>query len=88
MTKNAPTPNATLDVGDTNCGQLVLLVFDRMKQMQTGEILEVVGYDPSAAADIAAWCRQTNNPLVFHRPAEPPQMPARFYIQKQAVTRS
>jgi TusA-related sulfurtransferase len=88
MSENAPTPQAVLDVGDTNCGQLVLLIFDKMKQMQPGDILEVVGYDPSAAADIGAWCRQTNNPLVFHRHAQSPHTPARFYIQKQAASNS
>lgn len=65
MLESPPRPNYVLDAGEANCTRLILLIFDQIKQMQPQEVLEVIGYDPSAAVDIAAWCRQTKNPLVY-----------------------
>ena len=35
-----------------------------MRHMAPGQTLLVTAYDPAAAADIAAWCRMTDNTLV------------------------
>lgn len=67
-----------LDVGEKGCGELLILVFKAMKRLQPGQILEVVGYNTGALADIPAWCRMTRNPLLaIHR-----TKPAHFLIQK------
>lgn len=68
-----------LDAGETGCGELTMLIFQTMKPMATGEILEVLAYDPAASIDILAWCRMTGNVLVAQHREEHPQ---RFFIQK------
>ena len=53
-----------LNAGETGCGELIQLIFTRMKSFQPGRVLEVVTYDPGAAEDIPAWCRMTANTLL------------------------
>jgi peroxiredoxin family protein/TusA-related sulfurtransferase len=39
-------------------------VFEEMKGLKPGELLEVTASDPGFTKDIAAWCRQTGNTLL------------------------
>ena len=62
---DAPTSaDVTLDLGEAGCGQLVMEIMFAMRDMTTGQTLLVTAYDPTAPADIAAWCRMTDNILV------------------------
>ena len=38
-----------------------------MDKMARGQALEINATDPSAAADLAAWCRMTGNTLAEHQ---------------------
>ena len=53
-----------LNAGEMSCGELIMLVFQRMKTLTAGKVLEVVTYDPGASEDIPAWCRMTANTLL------------------------
>jgi TusA-related sulfurtransferase len=75
-------PDATLDASESGCGELVMLVFQTMKTLTPGQILEVHAYDPAAYVDLAAWCRMTGNPLVEHDLSNNPQ---RLFIQKKPL---
>lgn len=56
--------DATLDLGEKGCGQLVMEIMFAMREMTPGQTLLVTAYDPAAAGDIAAWCRMTGNTLM------------------------
>ncbi|GAC1353604.1 MAG: hypothetical protein NVS4B8_16330 [Herpetosiphon sp.] len=74
-------PDRQLDAGQTGCGDLILLIFQTMKQLAPGQTLEVLAYDLAAAVDIPAWCRQTNNTLLA---TELNTRPQRFIIQRRS----
>jgi TusA-related sulfurtransferase len=71
--------NVQLDAGEAGCSELIMLIFQTMKPMAPGEILEVSAYDQIADIDIMAWCRMTGNVLVAQNRENRPQ---RFYIRK------
>ena len=57
-------PDHILDAGETGCGELTMLIFQTIKQIDLGQTLEVHAYDLAAGMDIPAWCRSTGNVLV------------------------
>ena len=61
--------DAEWDAGDLACGELVLHLFQRMKEMRPGEVLRLVALDAGAPADLPAWCRLTGHVLLA---ADPP----------------
>jgi tRNA 2-thiouridine synthesizing protein A len=69
-----------LDAGESGCGELVMLIFERMKTLAPGQTLEVVAYDLAAQTDISSWCRVTGNVLVM---CETDAQPRRFIIRKK-----
>jgi peroxiredoxin family protein/TusA-related sulfurtransferase len=46
------------------CPGPIMNVFEGMKSLKDGEVLEVSASDPGFAKDIVAWCRRTGNTLV------------------------
>jgi tRNA 2-thiouridine synthesizing protein A len=74
-----PESNVILDAGETACGELILLIFQKMKTLRPGQILEVIGFDPGAQVDVPAWCRQTGNALLSFTAGSP----AHFIIRKK-----
>ena len=71
-----------LDTGESGCGELLILLFQRMKKLQPGQVLQVAGYDPGAHEDIPAWCRLTGNPLLGVEVSSDASKPSYFLIQK------
>ncbi len=47
----------TLNARRLLCPMPVIRTQDKIKTMQAGDILEVVGTDPGMLQDIPAWCR-------------------------------
>ena len=47
----------TLDARRTLCPLPVIKTQDKIKELQSGDILEVTSTDPGALNDIPAWCR-------------------------------
>ena len=72
-----------LDVGQSGCGTLILLIFEEMKTLTPGQILKVMGYDPGAREDIPAWCRMTGNPLLHVEMPTDLTAPTSYLIQKR-----
>jgi tRNA 2-thiouridine synthesizing protein A len=56
--------DASLDAGKSGCGELVMLVFQKMRPLAPGQTLLVIAYDEAAEVDLAAWCRSTGNLLL------------------------
>lgn len=55
----------TIDALGLKCPQPILKIAIKAKQMQQGEMLEVLANCPSFPADIKAWCDRTGKTLLF-----------------------
>ncbi|MBL8842868.1 MAG: sulfurtransferase TusA family protein [Planctomycetes bacterium] len=64
------TPRAAhcYDAGDLGCGDLVLELRLRLRELAPGSLLEVIARDPGAPADLPAWCGLTGHTLLEAAP--------------------
>ncbi|HYM95761.1 MAG TPA: sulfurtransferase TusA family protein [Candidatus Sulfotelmatobacter sp.] len=53
-----------LDLKGFNCPIPIVKTAKEMKQMASGELLEVLATDPGSVPDFAAWSKTTGNPIV------------------------
>jgi len=62
----AEIPNACMriDCSGLQCPGPIMKVFETMKDMGEGDIMEVSASDPGFSRDIGAWCRRTGNTLL------------------------
>ena len=63
-TNNVPTLAMRLDCSGMQCPGPIMKVFETMKEMPHGSIMEVSASDPGFSRDIGAWCRRTGNELM------------------------
>jgi NADPH-dependent 2,4-dienoyl-CoA reductase/sulfur reductase-like enzyme/peroxiredoxin family protein/TusA-related sulfurtransferase/rhodanese-related sulfurtransferase len=63
-TTNIPIAAIRIDCSGLQCPGPIMKVFETMKSMKDGEVLEVSASDPGFARDIGAWCRRTGNSLI------------------------
>ncbi len=54
----------SLDCSGLQCPGPIMKVFETIKTMAPGQMLEVTASDPGFSRDISAWCRRTGNTLV------------------------
>lgn len=54
----------TLDAKGLNCPLPILKAKKALKEVNVGEILEILATDPGSVADFQAFCRQTGNELI------------------------
>jgi len=59
-----PRSSMRLDCSGMQCPGPIMKVFETMKDMKDGDVMEVSASDPGFARDIVAWCRRTGNQLV------------------------
>lgn len=55
----------TLDALGLKCPQPILKIAVKAKELQEGDMLEVMADCPSFPDDIRAWCERTGNTLLF-----------------------
>jgi tRNA 2-thiouridine synthesizing protein A len=60
----APAADAAYDAGDLGCGDLVLELRFRLKELPPGAVLAVTARDPAAPVDLPAWCGLCGHTLV------------------------
>ncbi|CEG26525.1 sulfurtransferase TusA family protein [Bacillus sp. B-jedd] len=60
-------PDLSYDAGPTGCGELIMNLFLTMRKMKSGQIIEVISYDPGAREDLPAWCRLQKHRLLGRR---------------------
>ena len=53
-----------LDCSGMQCPGPIMKVFDTMKELQDGDVVEVSASDPGFSRDIEAWARRTGNTLI------------------------
>jgi tRNA 2-thiouridine synthesizing protein A len=46
------------------CGELLMYLSLKMKQLQPGQFFKLTAADPGAREDMPSWCRLTGHPLV------------------------
>lgn len=61
---NIPTAAMRIDCSGMQCPGPIMKVFEVMKGMKNGDVMEVSASDPGFTRDIGAWCRRTGNTLV------------------------
>ena len=57
-------PSAVWDAGEMACGELIVLLRDRMHSLGPGQVLRVIARDPGAPEDLPAWSRLTGHRLL------------------------
>jgi len=62
--QETPAAAVRLDCSGLQCPGPIMKVFETMKEMPDGAVLEVSASDPGFVRDIGAWCRRTGNPLL------------------------
>ena len=75
---SAPNYQAHWDAGNLGCGELVMDLMLRLRDLKPGEVLKLTASDPGAPADIPAWCRMTGHTLCHCDPANHD-----FFIQRK-----
>jgi tRNA 2-thiouridine synthesizing protein A len=61
---STPAPDVRMDLVGQSCATLTPIIAAQVRQMQTGQVVEVISDDPSARSGLASWARLTGNPLV------------------------
>jgi tRNA 2-thiouridine synthesizing protein A len=61
---SVPAPDVRMDLVGQACATLTPIIAARMREMSTGEVLEVISDDPTARGGLAAWSRLTGNPII------------------------
>jgi len=61
---SAPAADVRMNVVGQACATLTPIIASRMRQLEPGQVLEVVSDDPTARSGLASWSRLTGNPLV------------------------
>ena len=56
--------DATVDFGQAGCGDLTPLIRGRLRELESGQVLEVISEEPAAHEGIPAWSRLTGNELI------------------------
>lgn len=63
-TQTRAVRRVSLDCCGMQCPGPIMEVFNSMKELEDGDVLEVTASDPGFTKDIAAWCRKTGNTLI------------------------
>jgi TusA-related sulfurtransferase len=53
-----------MDLIGQACATLTPMIAAQMRQLQTGQVLEVISDDPTARSGLASWSRLTGNPIL------------------------
>ncbi|OCL25547.1 pyridine nucleotide-disulfide oxidoreductase [Orenia metallireducens] len=64
LANNQAGKRVQLDTCGLQCPGPIMQVANKMKELDEGDILEVVATDPGFIADIGAWCKSTGNKLI------------------------
>ena len=76
-----PAADVRMDLVGQACATLTPMIAARMRELESGQIMEVVSDDPTARSGLAAWSRLTGNPIVAIVEDGPVQ--ARYYLRRK-----
>jgi len=72
----------TLDARGLMCPMPVMKTNLAIKEIQIGQILEVLATDPASKFDIPAWCKSTGNELLATEEEKGETTIYKFYIRR------
>jgi tRNA 2-thiouridine synthesizing protein A len=52
----APAPALTIDALGKKCPIPIIMLAERIREVQVGQLVEVLADDPAAKTDLPAWC--------------------------------
>ena len=78
---NVPAADAVLDAPGSSCATLTPLIRARIRELASGQVLEVRSDDPAAREGVPAWSRLTGNPL--EAVVEDDADRTRFYLRRK-----
>ena len=81
MESSAPTADVQLDLVGQDCSTLTPLIAARIRQLESGQVLEVVSDDPTARSGLASWSRLTGNPMLAIIDDAPGR--TRYFLQRK-----
>ena len=61
---STPSADVHMDLVGQDCATLTPIIAARMRQLPSGQVLEVISDDPTARSGLASWSRLTGNPIV------------------------
>jgi tRNA 2-thiouridine synthesizing protein A len=64
LTSTQITPDKVLDVRGMMCPMPVVKTGTAIKEIQIGQVLEVLATDPGSKPDLTAWAKMTGNELL------------------------
>jgi tRNA 2-thiouridine synthesizing protein A len=73
-------PDRVLDCSGLLCPMPLVKTNKAIKEMQVGQILEMIATDPNSMADMEAWAKQTQHDLLLAEKKEGGK--SRFLIKK------
>jgi len=76
-----PTPDIRMDLVGQDCATLTPIIAARIRQLPSGQVLEVISDDPTARSGLAAWSRLTGNPMVAIVEDAPGR--TRYYLRRK-----
>ena len=76
---DAPTPDRTLDAKGLLCPMPIVKLAKAIKEMAPEQVLLLEATDPGSVPDVAAWSRNTGNPVLHLEIAD---RVMRFWIRK------
>ena len=78
---SAPAPDVRMDLVGQACSTLTPMIASRMRQLSSGQVLEVISDDPTARSGLASWSRLTGNPIVAVLEDGPGR--TRYYLRRK-----
>jgi TusA-related sulfurtransferase len=81
LTTQPPAPDAVLDATGATCANLTPLIKATIRDLASGQVLEVRTDEPEAREGVPAWSRLTGNPLLATVETEDGQ--THFYLRRK-----
>jgi TusA-related sulfurtransferase len=76
-----PAVDAVLDAPGTSCATLTPEIKARIRELESGQVLEVRTDDPAAREGVPAWSRLTGNGLIATVVED--ELRTRFFVRKK-----
>lgn len=76
-----PVPSAVLEAYGSGCGTVESLLRGRLRDLRSGQVLELRGDQPELRIGIPAWCRLSGNELLHTLPEDDRR--TRFYVRRK-----
>jgi TusA-related sulfurtransferase len=74
-----PTPDRMLDTKGALCPMPIVRLSKAMKELEPSQVILMEATDPGAIPDVAAWSKNTGNPILAQETVDKVM---RFWIQK------